>query len=127
MKKLSAYEVWKKCKVEKISGDEMKSMLIENGIIIEKEKTGIGLIAIERLEQIEKHNRSIVDDVSLNGGEQLRLAAIRLLTDSFERDCMKPNGWDERLWCKMANKNYMQRLIISGALIAAEIDRIQAK
>ena len=35
-------------------------------------------------------------------------------------------NWDEDLWQKMCNKSYKDRLIIAGALIAAEIDRLQS-
>jgi len=89
-------------------------------------KTGAGLIAIERQEQIEKHGITIHSDKDLNRSEQLRLAAIRLIIDSYDRDCLVPNNWDKRLWEKMASKPYLQRLIISGALLAAEIDRYQS-
>lgn len=35
-----------------------------------------------------------------------------------------PAAWDENICSNMASKNYIQRLTIAGALIAAEIDRI---
>ncbi len=37
-----------------------------------------------------------------------------------------PAGWDKQIWEHMLKKKHKQRLIIAGALIAAEIDRITA-
>jgi hypothetical protein len=34
-----------------------------------------------------------------------------------------PSNWDESQWLKMIQKPYRERLIISAALIAAELDR----
>lgn len=108
-----------------------------------KKKTGIELIAEERQEQIEKHGRSIEQDVKLNHGHyeengevfnnpQLTHAAGQLIhpDDSvfrqlFEAGIFMPHRWDKNIWVKMMKKPYKERLIIAGALIAAEIDRIQ--
>jgi hypothetical protein len=96
-------------------------------------KTGIELIAKERQEQIEKHRRTVVKDVQLNTHFQLSEAASVLcceswgcaeLEDIIEDHC--PSGWDDILWAKMMNKSYEERLILAGALIAAEIDRLNA-
>ncbi len=96
-------------------------------------KTGIGLITKERIEQIEKHNRSIVKDVELNNDKQLSIGAEALISKDWsygfdnENDFnLCPDGWDYEVWMKMYNKPYKERLVIAGALIAAEIDRIQA-
>ena len=35
-----------------------------------------------------------------------------------------PNGWDQEIWEKMIRKPHQERLIIAGALIAAELDRL---
>ncbi len=40
---------------------------------------------------------------------------------------LPPEGWNKELHNKMMNKPYKDRLIIAGALIAAEIDRINRK
>lgn len=83
--------------------------------------TGIEKIQDERQEQIEDHGRTIANDVKFNDKEQLRIAAMRLLgAGTF----LPPIGWDQELWSKMSAKDYEERLIIAGALIAAEIDRI---
>ena len=86
-------------------------------------KTGIKLIALERKEQLTKHCRSVEYDVKSNAYQQLRKAAV-LLISLNPQSSFPPDGWDEKLWCKMCQKQYRERLIIAGALIAAEIDRL---
>ena len=89
-------------------------------------KTGIELIAEERQEQIEKHGRSIERDVKENDNYQLSNAAgLLALIDNNDVRLLCPKGWNELHWKRMCDKSYEQRLIIAGALIAAEIDRIQ--
>lgn len=91
-------------------------------------KTGIELIAQERQEQIEKHGRSVELDTVLNGDNQLSYAAVLLLkkdTHSYLNRKM-PIGWDKDIWDKMFDKPRKERLIIAGALIAAELDRLAA-
>lgn len=97
-------------------------------------KTGIELIAEERREQIEKHGRTIAMDVSTNTNGQLSEAAAMLAYN--ENNCLDldeiamdhcPDKWDSDLWNKMVHKPYKDRLILAGALIAAEIDRVQAE
>lgn len=95
-------------------------------------KTGLELIAEERREQIEKHGRTVEQDVKLNNHYQLSEAAGLLTVTDFGADLAVspeeccPVEWDESIWVRMANKSYKERLIIAGALIAAEIDRLQA-
>lgn len=92
-------------------------------------KTGIELIAEERLEQIEKHGRTIARDVKENYAEQLATGAEMLLAMSHEEgiDPLEfPDGWDHDICEHMLGKPYKERLIIAGALIAAEIDRLQS-
>ncbi|MDD5013698.1 MAG: hypothetical protein PHW73_01175 [Atribacterota bacterium] len=85
-------------------------------------KTGIELIAQERAEQIEKHGISIEKDVSENAYKELTIGAINLINDNHFG---KPIKWDPEKWIHMSHKSYKDRLIIAGALIAAEIDRLQ--
>jgi hypothetical protein len=94
-------------------------------------KTGIQLITQERDEQIFKHRRSTSLDVQLNANYQLSMAASILCSPDWicneeieiiEDHC--PAGWDEKTWEKMVKKPYKERLICAGALIAAEIDRL---
>lgn len=86
-------------------------------------KTGVELIAKERKEQIEKHKRTVELDVKLNFDKQLSTAAMRLLYNDSSTSSY-PIGWNKNIWNHMRNKSYKERLIIAGALIAAEIDRL---
>lgn len=88
-----------------------------------EKKTGIELIAEERREQIEKHGRTIDQDVQLNYDGQLRQAAASLMGQRQTNE--DPEGWNTAIWVKMLKKPIKERLIIAGALIAAEIDRLQ--
>ncbi len=93
-------------------------------------KTGIELIAKERQEQIEKHGRTIESDIELNRAYQLTEAAAVLSTEmarsSKKRFAMMPDDWDDEISLKMCKKGRKERLIIAGALIAAELDKILA-
>ena len=90
--------------------------------------TGIELIAKERKEQLEKHGISVKNDaqfnskMEFNGLPALPLAVVGLLDDSCQR---VPGHWDTKRLEKMRSKPYKERLIIAGAMLAAEIDRIQ--
>jgi hypothetical protein len=87
--------------------------------------TGIELIAQERKEQIEKHGRTVELDVKNNEDGQLPEAAQHLMDESIcQCNNCKPADWDATIWKKMTGKPYKERLIIAGALIAAEIDRL---
>lgn len=94
--------------------------------------TGIELIAFEREEQISKHGYTIEKDVLYNSEFQLTDAAYVLAQD-FPNELKNhyennpPIGWNLNIWKRMINKPYERRLIIAGALIAAEIDRIRLK
>jgi len=95
-------------------------------------KTGIELISEERGEHFTKHRISIGLDKIYNSEYQLCTGAARLLFSPIdegfdmvkEADIFIPEMWDKELWVKMCSKTYKDRLIIAGALIAAEIDRI---
>lgn len=86
-------------------------------------KTGIELIAEERAEQLTKHNRTIERDVEQNNNYELRRGAIALLEDDKTKFSW---FWNSQICEKMISKSYKERLIIAGAFIAAEIDRLQA-
>lgn len=89
-------------------------------------KSGIELIAEERREQIEKHGKTIESDIEFNKHSQLAYAAEKLCVPSLDLyNYCEPQNWSEASWEKMCEKSYKDRLIIAGALIAAEIDRIQ--
>ena len=90
--------------------------------------TGIELIAKERKEQLEKHGISVKNDAQFNslmeynGLPSLPLGAIGLIDNYLQR---VPPHWNKKMLEKMRSKPYKERLIIAGALLAAEIDRIQ--
>lgn len=86
--------------------------------------TGIELIAQERLEQKIKHRRSVKSDYELNPDFELCMAAEAVLTGNVTKFSY---DWDDEKCEKMISKPYLERLIIAGALIAAEIDRINYK
>lgn len=88
-------------------------------------KTGAELIADERNEQLTKHNRTVENDYLNNDENQLAIGAMRLIEGGIMNVCDPPKQWDgDDIWPKMVNKSYKERLIIAGALIAAEIDRL---
>lgn len=90
-------------------------------------KTGIELIAQERQEQIEKHGRTVERDDRENSNQELALGAEMLLAAEHEEGidpASYPDGWDPDICAHMLSKPYKERLIIAGALIAAEIDRL---
>lgn len=89
-----------------------------------KPMTGIEKIAQERLEQKIKHGRSIRSDYELNPDFELSDMAAALLTENY---CRIPLHWNKEIVNKMMDKSYEERLIIAGALIAAEIDRLNFK
>lgn len=93
-------------------------------------KTGIELIAIERKEQIEKHGRTIETDLTSNTSNQLTDAVRTLIIKTKVPNALSglkpPHKWDKSVWKKMVSKPYKERLIIAGALISAEIDRLQS-
>lgn len=84
---------------------------------------GANLIAKERAEQIEKHHRTIDHDVERNTMGELVMAATAILT---AKDGQFPAGWDLTLVQKMCDKPYPERVVIAGAFLAAEYDRISA-
>jgi len=90
-------------------------------------KTGIELIAQERAEQIEKHGRSIKQDAELNDRGQL-LYAAKILAGAIYPNVreLPPYGWDNNIGGYMCAKPQQERLVIAGALIAAEIDRLNS-
>lgn len=90
-----------------------------------KKASGIYSMIEERFEQIHKHNRTVEQDVLLNSDGQLRMAAIAL-SKALPNIHDMPKDWDINICTHMVMKPIKERLIIAGALIAAEIDRLQA-
>lgn len=86
-------------------------------------KSGTELIYDERREQIYKHRRTVAEDKKQNKKRQLRSAAYMLIGDNaYIQD--PPEGWNPLVWDKMKRKPIKERLVIAGALIAAELDRM---
>ncbi len=97
-------------------------------------KTGIELIAIERQEQKEKHGYDVTNPANEEFYHPYKLveAAMFSLTRNDEYYPKKwGNTWKDKMNIKDATlqhpERYLQRLIIAGALLAAEIDRIQSQ
>lgn len=93
-------------------------------------KTGIELITGERQNQISK-GYSIEFDTQTNNEKQLLDAATQLISYNnhlnyadYEFNRVIPIGWNQDVWLKLCRKSYLERLIIAGALISAEIDRV---
>ena len=88
--------------------------------------TGIELIARERQEQIEKHGHTVELDVFHNNNDELLMAARGLIDHKYG---LIPDSWyndKNHDVNKMMKKSIVDRLVIAGALIAAEIDRLNA-
>ena len=94
-------------------------------------KNGTELINEERQKQIDKYG--FTAEHHYNHDEwyediQLQYAAHSMLANELYEQAEVydnlPSGWDEDWWERMCNKSRKERLIIAGALIAAELDRI---
>lgn len=93
-------------------------------------KTGIDLIAAERARQISVEGWTPSHDDQHQLGEMNMAArAYALHADTFPsgagHDCAPPDCWPwERHWWK-PSPDGVRNLVKAGALIAAEIDRLQ--
>lgn len=84
-------------------------------------KDGAELIQKERYEQIHRHKRTIAYDQEHNDSGELIQGAIACLS----RHEFFPASWDEDICNHIRlNKSEIDRLIVAGAFIAAEIDRL---
>jgi hypothetical protein len=90
-------------------------------------KTGIELIAEERQRQIEKEGWTKEHDAKHNKS-QLAILAMLYVCPPKHRTMLSPTnwlksmGWDSKWWKPTERIKELQK---AGALIAAEIDRIQ--
>ena len=90
-------------------------------------KTGIELIAIERQRQIEIEGWTVEHDKEHQGQELAMAAALYAMPECKRHHEIKPYLWPwEEKWWKPTPENRTRELAKAGALIAAEIDRIQA-
>lgn len=93
--------------------------------------TGIEQITEERYKQMHKNKHTVYSDKLLNNEEQLIVAVEILLQNTplnkvdMDQNFQCPHKWNQEDFRSMLNKSYKERLIIAGALIAAEIDRIE--
>lgn len=87
-------------------------------------KTGIEIIAQERAEQIEKHGRTVQSDVEINVNGELKQVARYLLGIGTNNEY--PRNWSQEWKYRFDRKSDQEKLIIAGALIAAELDRLNS-
>lgn len=84
-------------------------------------KTGIELIGQERKEQIEKHGYTTDIDKDVNKYCELLGAAEYIINKDRNKF---PLRWHLSLMEKFDKKSRIEQLTVAGALIAAEIDRL---
>ncbi|WP_336689399.1 MULTISPECIES: hypothetical protein [unclassified Chryseobacterium] len=92
---------------------------------------GIQLIAKERNHQIDKHGFTAehhVNHPEWYNSNQLQSGAILLLLKEIEGTILQayPKNWDAEIFQDFLVRDVKERLIIAGALIAAELDRLDA-
>jgi len=95
-------------------------------------KTGVELIAVERQRQIEAKGYSSMHD-NQHGDSEMAFAACYYAMPCMIREdgvtitpdrMFEETGWDPS-YAKRSQKSRVQRLVVAGALIAAEIDRLK--
>lgn len=90
-------------------------------------KTGIQLIAEERQRQIEVEGFNENHDAQYEARELLRAAHCYMIADlNYYKNSIVPTWPWPIEWWKPSPDNRIRELQKAGALIAAEIDRIQA-
>lgn len=93
-----------------------------NDTIVNKDFHGIIAMLNERNDQINKHGFNVEHDVKFNSnGELVTVARALMKFHATTHDF--PASWDIEFVRKMILKSYTERLIIAGALLAAEVDR----
>lgn len=97
--------------------DEAKEYITISPLVTSE---GIARIQEEREEQRAKHGFSDAHDDALDGSE-LEYAAAAVLTEDPVR---WPASMDKALFLRATEKGTLGRLAVAGALIAAEMDRI---
>lgn len=84
---------------------------------------GVDMITKERNEQLEKHNYTLEYDKQYVSGELIGAALYCIMGDVEDW----PKGWYTSHKDKIDCKPIVQKLAIAGALIAAEIDRLNCE
>ncbi len=96
-------------------------------------KTGIELIAEERARQIEVEGYTIEGDNNHDKGQMAKAAASYALAEDYRKhipeEIVKKDPpffwpWSDQFW-KPTSEDRIRELAKAGALIAAEIDRLQ--
>lgn len=105
---------------------------------METKSVGVELIAKERQKQIDKHGFTAEHhvahpewyDIKQYAGDfnQLQDAAMKLLHVDVrgikKGEIPEPINWDKEWYLNLCDRPQKERLIIAGALIAAELDRL---
>lgn len=89
--------------------------------------SGVELIALERQRQVEREGYDAAHDDSHDGAELLQ-AAVWYLDNGCEYDFglrLPPWPWEPSSW--KPSDDRIRQLVKAGALIAAEIDRLQRR
>lgn len=93
---------------------------------IKNMKSGVELISEEREKQISKHG--FTGEHHFNKPEWYEkgqlIEAANTLSMKEIKSCLVPFNWDIVWFSDLCNRPYKERLVISGALIASEIDRL---
>ena len=84
--------------------------------------TGAEHIMLERAQQFRQHGHMVAGDVTENENEELLTMARAVITRNAR---LLPNNWPVHTWQKIMAKDRVGQLRVAGALIAAEIDRLQ--
>lgn len=90
-----------------------------------KKQTGAQLIATEREKQIKKHGftgKHHTEHPEWYDREQLIYASSEILNPSAIASV--PVNWNKEWFLNLTQRSKLERLAISGALIAAELDRL---
>jgi hypothetical protein len=91
--------------------------------------TGAQLITEERREQIQRHKRTVANDVATNTDNELETATLRLITQVLGKSGHYPawpDHWDQAICDKMDEKTDFEKIQIAGAFLAAALDRRMA-
>lgn len=105
---------------------------------MENKSVGIKLIAKERQKQIDKHGFTAEHHVAhpewydinniAGNFKQLQDAVLKLLGLDINgvkiEDTPHPVNWDKEWFHNLLGRPQKERLVIAGALIAAELDRL---
>lgn len=90
-------------------------------------KTGVEQIADERQKQITKYGftgEHHADHPEWYDQYQLSFAARHLASPVCSKEWY-PSNWNKEWFSKLCAKPYKERLVIAGALLAAEFDRLE--